>query len=302
MKKSILVSLVSVMMPMFAAAQALPFVASDYDPATLAKGGASSVQTSSIAYSALHNPAAIPFSELKADVAAAYAMWSPAGVSTNVINVAGAYNMNQKFGVTAALAYGTNPAYDVTDAAGAAKGKFKPTEMQLKAGVSYRFLPFLSVGANVGYASSKLAQNASYGSLDADVFLMAKFGEFKLAAGVSDLGGGITSASGTKYSLPTAAVLGLGYQAEMAQKHGVEVQADADYYLSGAFAAALGLCYDYDDMVFVRAGYRYGGQSVIPSFMSLGLGVKFAGVRLDLAYLTASPLSNTLALGLGYSF
>lgn len=302
MKRSILISLVSIMMPVLASAQALPFVAADYDPSTVAKGGASAVQTSSIAYSAFHNPAAVPFAQQKTDVAAGFAMWAPDGVSTNVISVGGAFNMKQKLGITAGLAYGMNPAYDVTDASGASRGQFKPTEMQLKAGVSYRFLPFLSAGVNIGYASSKLAAGASYGSLDADVFLMAKFDGFKLAAGLSDLGTGITSASGVKYSLPTAVSLGLGYDLSFGEKNAIEVMADGDCYFSGGLAVSVGASYAYDDMIFVRAGYRAGGQTVIPSFLSLGLGVKFAGVRLDLAYLTASSLSNTLALGLGYSF
>ena len=305
MKKTIIISLVSIMMPMLASAQALPFVAADYDPSTIAKGGASAVQTSSTAYSAFHNPAAVPFAQQKMDVAAGFAMWAPDGVSTNVVSVAGSFNMNQKLGIAAGFAYGMNPAYDVTDASGASKGQFKPTEMQLKAGVSYRFLPFLSVGANVGYASSKLAEGASYGSLDADVFLMAKFGGLKVAAGVSDLGGGVTSASGTKFSLPTAGVLGVGYEAVMAEKHGIEIQADADYYFAGAFAAAVGASYTYGDMVSVRAGYRAGAESVIPSFLSLGAGVKFAGAKLDLAYLIGagdSPVGNTLVLSLGYAF
>lgn len=305
MKKTILISLVSIMMPMLASAQALPFVAADYDPSTVAMGGASAVQTSSIAYSAFHNPAAVPFAQQKADVAAGFAMWAPGGVSTNVVSVAGAFNMNQKLGIAAGFAYGMNPAYDVTDASGSSKGQFKPSEMQLKAGVSYRFLPFLSVGANVGYASSKLAEGASYGSLDADVFLMAGFGDFRIAAGVSDLGSGVTSASGAKFSLPTAGTIGFGYQTVAAEKHGIEAMAEADYYFAGAFAAALGASYTYDDMVFARAGYRYGGKSVIPSFLSLGAGVKFAGARLDLAYLIGagdSPVGNTLALSVGYSF
>jgi hypothetical protein len=58
-------------------------------------------------------------------------------------------------------------------------------------------------------------------------------------------------------------------------------------------------------MVSFRAGYRYGGDSPIPSFASVGAGVKFSGVKLDLAYLIAggdSPMKNTLAIGLGYSF
>lgn len=290
---------------LMASAQALPFTAANYSPAALAMGGASAVETSSIAYSAFRNAAAVPFAEQKMDVNAGFAMWAPSGVSTNVLSVAGAYNMNRKLGVTAGLAYGMNPAYDVIDASGSSKGQFKPTEMQLKAGVSYRFIPCLSAGVNVGYASAKLAEGASYGAFDADVFLMAKFGGFKAAAGVSDLGGGVTSASGAKFSLPSAATLGLGYEAAFGEKNALAVQADADYYLAGAFAAAVGASYTYDDMISVRAGYRAGAESVIPSFMSLGAGVEFAGVKLDLAYLLGvgdSYLGNTLAISVGYSF
>ena len=173
--------------PILLAAQALPFTAIDYNAASLGKGGTSLVQTSSISGTAFTNAAAIPFSDLKADVTAGFAIWAPGGVSTNVLSVTGAYNVKQKLGVAVGLAYGMNPSYDVVDATGTVPGQFKPSEMQLSAGLSYRFLPFLSVGANVGYATSKLAENASYGSLVADVFLMAKFGGFKLAAGVSEL-------------------------------------------------------------------------------------------------------------------
>jgi hypothetical protein len=35
----------------------------------------------------------------------------------------------------------------------------------------------------------------------------------------------------------------------------------------------------------------------------VGAGVRFAGVKLDLAYMLASgPMKNTLAISLGYSF
>lgn len=303
--RRVLLTFVGMMSFLMASAQALPFVAADYDPSTLAKGGASAVETSSIAYAAFRNPAAVPFAEQKMDVAAGYAIWAPSGVSTNVVSVAGAYNMNQKFGVTAGLSYGMNPSYDIIDASGASKGQFKPSEMQLNAGVSYRFIPCLSAGVNVGYATAKLAQGASYGAFNADVFLMAKFGGFKATAGVSDIGTGVTSASGAKFSLPTAGTLGLGYEAVFGEKNALAVQADADYYFAGAFAAAVGASYTYDDMISLRAGYRAGADSVIPSFLSLGAGVKIAGVKLDLAYLIGageSALGNTLALSVGYSF
>ena len=68
--------------------------------------------------------------------------------------------------------------------------------------------------------------------------------------------------------------------------------------------AGLGLEYGIADIAFVRAGYHYGDAAkALPSYASLGLGAQFAGVSLDLAFLTASEsLGNTLLFGLGYSF
>ena len=77
-----------------------------------------------------------------------------------------------------------------------------------------------------------------------------------------------------------------------------------DYLFSGALMAGLGLEYCIVDIVSVRAGYHYGDAAkALPSFASVGLGVKFAGVHLDAAFLLASKtLGNTLMIGLGYSF
>jgi opacity protein-like surface antigen len=113
----------------------------------------------------------------------------------------------------------------------------------------------------------------------------------------------LTAVSGAKFALPASAAVGVGYEASFAEKHAVEALLDADYYFGGSFAAAAGAAYTYNDMVTVRAGYRYGGQSPVPSFASVGVGVKFIGLKLDLAYLIGSaPAANTLALSLGYTF
>lgn len=289
------------LIPVASGAQALPFTAADFDAASLGTAGANLTGVSSIAHSAFVNAAAIPFADDKMDVAAGYTMWKP--TSGNVINVAGAYNMNNKFGVAVGFIYGMNPAYDVTNASGTSKKTFSPSDMQVNAGLSYRFLPFLSVGANVGYATQSLAPEVSYGSVTADVFAMAEFSDLRVAAGVANLGGGIEAADGTKFSLPASAALGVGYGKVFAKKHGVDAMVDLDYFFQGGVSASLGAAYVFDDMVTVRAGYRYGGKTVIPSYASVGAGVKFMGIKLDLSYLIASgPIANTLAVSLGYSF
>jgi hypothetical protein len=204
--------------------------------------------------------------------------------------------------------YGMNPKYTITNSVATASGEFAPSDMHVELGLGWRFLPFLSVGAEVGYATSSIAKDYSYGAVTADVFLMTKFAGFKAAAGVSNLGTAVTSKSGTKYSLPAAASVGLGYDLSFADVHSVGVTLDADYYFAYGFAGAIGAEYAYNDMAFVRAGYNMGGEAVLPSFISLGAGAKFAGVEINLAYLLgfshpySVPAKNTLSIGLGYSF
>ena len=134
---------------------------------------------------------------------------------------------------------------------------------------------------------------------------MSRIRSLTLALGVSSLGSRVESASGAMYSLPASLTFGAGYLAEFAETHRVEVLLDADWYFAGALSAAVGAEYNWNRMVSVRAGYRYGGESVIPSYASVGAGVEFIGISLDLAYLIAtgdSPMKNTLTFGLGYSF
>lgn len=287
------------LIPAIAGAQALPFTAVDYDAKSLSKAGADLVQTS---------PAALPYSETSFNAAAGYTMWQPTAANANIINVDAAYKMGDKFGLSLDFMYGMNPKYTITNSSATSSGEFAPSDMHVELGLGWKFLPYLSLGAEVGYATSSLAKDYSYGAVTADVFLMTKIAGFKAAAGVSNLGTAVTSKSGTKYSLPSAASVGLGYDMSFADVHAVGVSLDADYYFALGFAAALGVEYSYADMAFVRAGFNMGGEAVLPSFASIGAGVKFAGVELNLAYLLgfsdphSIPAKNTLSIGLGYSF
>lgn len=291
------------LVPVAADAQALSYTAVETDAASLGMAGANVTNTSSVAYSAFSNAAAIPFFEDKMDVAAGYTMWQPGGVGSNILNVGAAFNMKSKFGVSLGVMYGMNPAYDVVNDMGSVRGTFKPSDMHLSAGLSWRLLPFLSLGADIGYASSRLAQEYSCGALTMDVFAMAKFSDLKVALGVSNFGTKVKSDSGHAFALPMSATVGLGYSKSFAPKHSIEANVDADYFFDGGVAAALGAGYTFNDLVSVKAGYRYGGNSPMPSFASVGLGAKFLGIRLDVAYLlSSSTAANTLAVGVGYSF
>lgn len=304
MKKIIYIAgALMLLFPALAGAQALPYVAADFDAISLGKAGANLTETGTISNGGLSNAAAMPFSELPYEATVGYALWQPSNSAANVINAGYAYNIKQKFALAFSANLGLNKPYDVVDASGAAKGTYTPKDMHLAFGLAYRFLPYLSLGVNVGYANSSLAADYSYGAVTADVFVMTKVKDFKATVGVANLGSNVTSASGVKFSLPASVALGVGYDKAFAQKHAVDVALDADYFFAGGFAASLGAGYTYNDMVSVRAGYHLGGDTVIPSYASVGAGVKFFGVRLDLAYLIASgPMKNTLAASLGVSF
>ena len=61
--------------------------------------------------------------------------------------------------------------------------------------------------------------------------------------------------------------------------------------------------YGYDGLVFARAGYHYGGDSLVPTFASAGLGLKIGEFTLDAAYLFASDiLGGTFSVGVGVRF
>ena len=97
--------------------------------------------------------------------------------------------------------------------------------------------------------------------------------------------------------------MGLGYDLAFGTS-ALRFAADADVFFTGGVGAALGAQYGWNDMVFARAGFHLGtGKAPLPTYASVGLGVKFVGVHLDVSYLLASKvLGNTLCVGIGYAF
>ena len=121
---------------------------------------------------------------------------------------------------------------------------------------------------------------------------------FSAALGVCNVGSAL-SYGGESYALPMFAKAGAAYSAS-----GFTASAEVDYLFSGALMAGVGAEYCIVDIVSLRAGFHYGDAAkAIPTYASVGLGVKFAGVHLDAAYLLASKaLGNTLTVSLGYAF
>ncbi len=285
-------------------AEALPFVRADRNPVTAAMGFGGVASASSPAYSSFRNSAAIPFSAEKTSSSFSYQNWAPEGVKSSNFNLGTAFKIGDRFGMSLGGAFQSGEAYDINDGSGSLRGTFSPYDFLVNAGFGFLITDALSFGANVRYASQTISDSDTYSAFCADAFVMYRLKNFNIAAGVSSLGTSVESVTGEPYPLPASVTLGASYSKTFSDVHGLEAVLDADYYLSGNLAMAAGVQYSYDDWLFLRAGRHQDFKaSVLPSFLTFGLGFKFAGISIDGAFLTGSEaLGNTMTLGLGYSF
>ena len=296
MKKYILSSLVAALLPVSLLAQespALPFLRIDRSAVTSAMGGAD-------ALSPLSNPAAVPFRG--SDIAISYQNWAPGAVKSTNLNLMGGIRAGKRIGIHFLGAYQQGQEYTQYSEMGAGTTPFDPSDLLVGAGIGFAFTDFLSFGLNVKFAQSTIATNTNISAVSGDAFVMFRMKGFNATAGVASLGTPVKSGD-TSFGLPTSAKVGVGYDAKFGTS-AVLVEADADVFFTGGVGAALGAQYGWNDMVFVRAGFHLGtGQSPLPTYASVGLGVKFVGVHLDVSYLLASKvLGNTLCVGIGYAF
>ena len=281
------------------------FIRIPRDPATGAMAGAGAASTFTTSYSAFRNSAVIPFSDKTVDVGVSYQMWAPDGVKSNDVAAGVAYKVSDKFGFSVGFAYDLGAEMQTYDASGKSSGKFSPSDMVLNAGLGFAFTEKIGAGVNVRYSSDKIADGVTSNGFGADVFVLYKaLPELNLTAGVSSLGSSVKDASGQTFSLPMSATIAGAYTAAIDEQNRVDVALDADYFFTGGLGAALGLQYSYDDLVFVRAGYHLGtDKAPLPSFATIGAGVKYSGFKLDVSYLTANPvIGNTLTIGVGVAF
>lgn len=281
---------------------ALPWMRTGRGAADMAMAGSAFMSDNNMAWASYGNAAMIPFSSENMSVEAGYMLYNPA--KTNYVNAGFAYNIKSRFGVTAGISYGFDSSFDMYNESGKVTGSFSPGKLMAGAGVSWRFVDFMSAGVNLRYAMQTLMKGQSSSVFAADIVLMGRFGDFSVSAGAMNLGTPVTASDGKKYLIASSAKLSAMYDTVFAAQHGLQINIDADYYFSNSFTAAAGAQYGWNDMVFVRAGYRYSAKTcIIPSFASVGIGAKFKGIRLDFAYLMANDaLKNTINVGLGYSF
>lgn len=278
--------------------EVLTFTRIERNPRAAGLAGAGAASVGSTAYASFVNSAIIPFSNNTADFAAGYQYWAPSLGAAHAINLAGAYRIGN-----IGLSLGGVYQMEQKDFDG-----FRPAEIQIGAGFGARILPWLGLGLNARYVQENMFQGHSQNGfgLDAMAFFAPLWG-LTLTAGVANIGSSVKSNAGGSYPQPTSIAAAAAYYLILGagSKHSIEFMLDENFYIhSRTNAVSFGMEYSYDRIAFARVGYRIASENAAyPSHLSLGLGVQYAGFRLDVSYLTLSDIiGNSVAVGLGYRF
>lgn len=251
---------------------ALSFTREDYSPVLAGTAGAAVASVNTAPWAAFRSAAVAPFSFNETMVAASY-------------SVRGEYT-----DVAAAFTSVTDDVYSFSLGAayrmGAEIAGYKVNDITIAGGAAYKFGDYFSVGANARYARQNLTEQVGYNGLSADLSLYTRPASWlSIIAGASTFGTAVTSASGSTYSQPAFAYAGAGVELDFYPYGTLGIDASADYYLSGQFAAAGGLRYEYGEWIHVSAGYRYAKNAcVYPSCIAAGVGFTFEHIGIDLTY------------------
>jgi len=283
---------------------ALSFIQEEHNPAAAGLAGSAYASTSlGTAYSAFGNPAAQPLASNRFDASLSYRGFS----SVHNINAGVAMRFG-KFGISAGFFTGLYPEVQGASDGGGTLSPFKPTASLFGLGLSLGIGEHIGLGANVRYGIQQLDKTTALNAINFDVMAMFKTGGLGITAGVVGLGPNVKSVSNSTYPLPSSARLGVDYALPLGPV-ALEAVAGFDYYFSGNIGAGLGVQVGYNDLAFARVGFRYGSKkedfnaAPVPTHLSLGLGGKLFGIRLDVAYqLLLEGQGGMLSAGLSYSF
>ena len=287
-----LILALAVFIPAFAGGEgsvALPFLRINQDPVSAAMGD----------LSIRNNAASDVWQDGRGYAGFSWQKWAPD--ASSFLSAGGYGRINDRFAVRAAFSKQSETPYDIYNEQAQPAGSFTPGAFYAGAGLSAKITDRLSAGVNAGYASRQLASDAKLGAFVADAALMGILGDFRLAGGVKAIGSSVEAASGSRYSLPSSLFLSSAYRGSFGEKNAILAGLEVDYFFYWAPAVNAGVEYGWGRMLFVRAGYHYGG--LIPNHASAGLGVNLKGACLHFSYLAGSGgIGGSMLIGAGYRF
>lgn len=293
-RRTLLVLGSSLLFPLFLSAQSL----AESDPVSMALGMSGAARESS-AFALEHNVAAMSLTEKRFAIGVSAGSWMPKISKSSLLGLGATFHFGEDFAIGLESSMLRNGQYTNYDINGKPSGSFSPRDVKVALGISYALSDDFAVGVAAKWFRSQIAPAMTGNAFGADIDLAYMNDGFSATVGVYNLGSKMNYGGSASYKLPAAARVGLGYSI-----NSLSASAQVDYLFAGAIMAGAGLEYGIEDMVFLRAGYHYGdAKKSLPSFASVGLGVKFIGLELNGSYLLASPsLAGSFLFGLGYSF
>lgn len=299
MKKAIVMTALCALCLNLSAQTTMQFLGVNSDAETAAVAGTGIARPAN-AFAVESNMAAAALSASKMAFGAGYDIWQPNASKTGIVSVGGFFRVGDNLAIGAGFKNFAEPEYTYASAEGRSTISFKPSEMAVSIGGAYKLSDAFSLGLDAKVALSTLADFAKATAVAADLTLAYSANGLSAGLAVSNIGGKVTySGSDASYALPMSARAGAAYTVS-----GFTASLEADYIFNGGLMAGLGAEYWIKEIVAVRAGFHYGDSAkAIPTYASLGLGAKFAGVSLNAAYLLASEtLGGTMMFGLAYAF
>ena len=277
-----------------AAGQSMQFLAVSSGARETGAGGATVASMEAVSFSS--NTAAMAVSGKKLSAEATYSSWNGSETRTDIAGISGYGNIRGRFAVGAFGYWYRSPAYRETNENGTYGDTFRPSEYYFGISAASRILDGLAAGVNLKMAGSSLAASASAKAFAADIYAFYRLETLSVGAGVTNIGTGADYGYGAN-PIPTTFKAGAAYRII-----GIGISAEADYVANSGFMCGAGLSYDILGYATVRAGYHYGGKSLIPSYIAAGASISLAGVRIDASVILSGVLQKTFSVGVGYDF
>lgn len=171
--------------------------------------------------------------------------------------------------------------------------KLKPADGSADLSYSLRITNHISASVGASYIQSKVFKEASTASFNAaayyrDTIDLGIRAEYVIGANIANIGPDLDF--GRWYSnakLPAYFGGGGELRMEMNDKNRVNISLSGQYYYlpekSKMFTSNIGAEYSYNNMIFVRTGYKYAKRDF--SSIAFGAGLLFRNISLDAAHL-----------------
>ena len=227
-----------------------------------------------------------------------YGLWSPSIVNNNLLSAGAGIDFSRLHISFKGKYLSDREPSILYNEMGTPLGESKSAELCMEVGAAYRIAEKFSAGLSLGFLNSALSSDTKASAFMANISGAYRSGSLDAHLSLNNLGTPLKYGSSTVV-LPIYLLGGAGYElADFAR-----AEAELAYVFCGQIMASAGIELNYNKMAFLRAGYHFGGDKALPSYLTCGFGLQLVGIKLNASYLLGSEtLSGTMMFGLGYSF